>query len=323
MDERRMSRRSLLATGAIAGATALGVGGVASATANSEWVEVDSPTGNALYDTVFAAGESYAVGSGGNVLRRGSDGWTIVVADGVTGDNKTLHACDTTNDGKYLWMCGSSGRVGYYDLETGTMQGYTSPVNNGTTYNDVVAWGRSGKERVYLATSSGRVVVGTRDSSGAMQWHATDTGGGYTVNGIDFYERKKGHAVTNGEAVYATKDGGETWDHVGIEFAQVPLNDVVSRPDHVYVVGGSGQLYRGDRHCTRWTPFSPGSKELSAIVHNDDGEWLGCGGSGRALRKQWAGWGEYQTPVGLHLNGCTLGSPDVVVGDSGTILERK
>lgn len=322
MDERRISRRSFLATGALASATALGVGGASLAAAASDWVEVSSPTGQALYDADYAKDVAWAVGSSGNLLKRGSDGWTIVDGDGPTNNNKTLYACDATNDGKHLWLCGSSGRVAYYDIADDTMRDHTKPVNNGTTYTDVVAWGRAGKERVYLATSSGRVVVGTRDSSGDMQWTVTDTGSGYTVTGLDFHERKKGHAVTSGQDVYETTDGGDTWTKVGHDAAQVPFYDVVSQSDHVFVVGGNGQVFRRDCTCGVWTPFSAGSKDLSAMEYTDEG-YLGCGGSGRALKRTPSNWEEYKTPVGNHLNGCTLGKVDVIVGDSGVILERK
>lgn len=42
----------------------------------SKWKAVETPTGNTLYDVEHTTDDAYAVGGGGVVIRRTSDGWS-------------------------------------------------------------------------------------------------------------------------------------------------------------------------------------------------------------------------------------------------------
>lgn len=317
-----LTRRRLLGVLGGAGATALGAGAVSNAMANDGWSVVETPTGNALYDAAYAGSTPYAVGGSGVLLRRDGQSWTTVVSDG-TGRNKTLRACAVTTADDRLWFCGASGTLGYLDVASGTTTDLSKPVEEGNTFYDVAVEGAAGEERVYLATSGGDVVVG-HQNTGSWTWTEYDTGGGYTVTALDFHDARRGHAVTNGSAVYETTDGGQTWTRVGIEDAQVPLKAVVSQPNRVYVGGGSGRVYRLDCTCDLWTPFKPGSDTVSALERYG-GELLGAGGSGHLVERTETGYVMYESPTGNHLNGVALGrdgGPDVAVGDGGVLLER-
>ncbi|GGM73410.1 photosystem II stability/assembly factor-like uncharacterized protein [Halarchaeum rubridurum] len=315
-------RRVLGALGGV-GAAALGVAATTGASADDEWNAVGSPTGNAINDVTHTSGMAHAVGSSGLVLRRVAGEWSIHTDEGA-GRSKTLEACDTTRGGDRLWFCGASGTVGALDVESGEVTSHSKPIEAGNGFTDVAVAGSVGGERVYLASSSGTVVVGHHGKKG-MTWTKRDTGASDTVTAVDFHTRERGHAVTNGSAVYRTTDGGATWEWVGIEDAQVPLKDVSSGARHVYVAGGAGRVFRLDCRCRRWTPFKAGSVTISAFERTAD-RLLGAGGSGNVVEPSDTGYTLYGTATGNHLNGVAIGEeyePDVVVGDSGAILERR
>lgn len=318
-----LTRRRVLGALGGAGAAALGVAATSGVSADDEWHAVGSPTGNALNDVTHTAGMAYAVGSSGLVLRRVAGEWTIHTDEGA-GRSKTLSACDATDGGGRLWFCGSSGTVGALDVESGEITSHAKPVGAGNGFTDIAVSGSVGGERVSLASSSGTVVIGHYGKKG-MSWTEHDTGSGYTVTGVDFHTRKRGHAVTNGSAVYRTTDAGATWERIGIEDAQVPLKAVVSGAQHVYAAGGSGRVFRLDCRCQRWTPFKSGSVTISSFEQTGD-RLLGAGGSGEVVERSDTGYTLYGTATGNHLNGVAIGEeyePDVVVGDGGAILERR
>ncbi|GAD53186.1 hypotheical protein [Halarchaeum acidiphilum MH1-52-1] len=322
MGQTILTRRRLLGALGGAGAAALGVAATTGASANDRWGAVVSPTGESLHDVSHTSGTAYAVGSSGRVLRRVAGEWSVSTEKGA-GRSKTLSACAPTDDGDRLWFCGASGTVGFLDVESGNVTSHAKPVGAGDGFTDIAVFGGVGAERVYLAASDGTVVIG-RHGSGKLQWETRDTGGGYTITGVDFHTRERGHAVTNGSAVYRTTDAGATWDRIGIADAQVPLKAVVSGAQHVYAAGGSGRVFRLDCTCGRWTPFKPGNETVSALVQRD-GRLLGAGGSGSVVERTDTGYTLYGTGTGNHLNGAAIGGdygPDIVVGDGGAILER-
>ncbi|GGL59691.1 WD40/YVTN/BNR-like repeat-containing protein [Halocalculus aciditolerans] len=325
MPETPLSRRRFLAGTATVGAATVGAA-AATAADSGGWASVSSPTGNALYDVVYADGRPWAVGSSGNLLERVDGSWRVA-SEHFAKKDKTLHAAATTDDETRVWAAGASGMVGSYDVDTGESVSEKKPVGNGNTFTDVVVVGDAGSERVFLAGPSGRVVVGEHDAAGELTWSLYRTGGGYAVNGLDFRSRDVGYAVTDGSTVFKTTDGGQSWKAIGIPNAQVPLFDVVARDESVYVSAGSGRFYRLDCACNLWTPFKTGSEQVSALTYRGD-RFLGVGGSGRAYRKTNTGWTSVETPTGNRLNGVVPGErddparPSVAVGDSGTILEQ-
>ncbi|GAA0659126.1 WD40/YVTN/BNR-like repeat-containing protein [Salarchaeum japonicum] len=311
------SRRNVLAGMATAGVAAAGIGALSET--GSAWSSVSSPTGSSLHDAAYTSAGAYAVGGSGTVLRRDGGEWSVARSDGA-GRGKSLYACAASDDGDRLWVAGSSGSVGALDVASGAMTDFSKPVNQGDSFRDVAVAGSAGDERVYLAKTSG-TVVGGEASGESASWTATDTGSGYAVTGVDVRSRDAGHVVTSGSSVYETTDGGATWRTVGLEKAAVPLYDVVSGREETFVAGANGQVFRLDCDCMRWTPESAGSKEVSAFERAGD-EFLGAGGAGTLVERADAGWTQYGSETGNHLNGVALGSPTVVVGDSGTILER-
>lgn len=317
-----LTRRRMLGALGGAGAAALGGFAVTNATANSDWTVVGSPTGNSIYDVAYAGSKPYAVGSSGSMFARSNGSWSTVTSS-AGGRNKDLKACAATDDGERVWYCGTSGTVGYLDRTTGGTVDHSNPVGDGNTFYDVAVSGSAGNSYVFLTSSSGTVVVGNHESQ-SVSWASYDTGSGSTVTATDFYDKSNGYAVTNASTVYRTSNGGQYWKRVGIPNSQVPLKAVVAGPNHVYVGGGSGRLYRLDCTCSLWTPFKPGAATVSALDRYEK-SMLGAGSSGHVVERTHSGYRMYGTPTGNHLYGVAVGrggGPDVAVGDSGTIVER-
>ncbi|MFB6221114.1 MAG: hypothetical protein ABEH90_06710 [Halolamina sp.] len=292
----------------------------------SGWSEVSSPTAKTLYEVVRTDNGPYAVGGSGTVIHRTSSGWEMPISDGPSGNNKTLLGAAVTDDGARLWMAGKSGVLGEYDVTTGTLTDWSQPNGTSNVFYDVEVTGSVDNERVHLTMGSGMTLYGKRQSNGEFAWETKDTGGSYTITAVDFHTKSDGRVVSDGGNVYetqSTSDGGWKWVEIGIEEAVNPLFDIVSEPNHAYIGGDNGQIWRGDYDCALWTPHSAGSKGVQALVRRN-GVFLGAGDSGRVFEREGSfnRWVANETPVGAALLGCALGDPDIGVGKSGTIIER-
>jgi photosystem II stability/assembly factor-like uncharacterized protein len=157
-------------------------------------------------------------------------------------------------------------------------------------------------------------------------------GSGSTIPAMDFRESDItiGHAIDTSSNAFETKDSGDNWSDVGIPDSQVNLFDVISYENadgnkRVYVSAGGGKVYRLDCECDNWTPTDLGSESLYGITR-DGSDKLVCGGSGVIHEVTGSdGWSALESPVTSSLREAVYGgsnSPDVIVGASGTILER-
>ncbi|MFB6128088.1 MAG: WD40/YVTN/BNR-like repeat-containing protein [Halolamina sp.] len=316
-----LSRRSLLTgVGSVAAASVAGT--LLDATrATDGWSAVPSPTEKTLYDVAAASDATHAAGASGVVIRRGSDGWTVVLADGPSGNSETLEGVDATDDGLRLWIVGASGRLGSYAVTDDTVRDRSAPGGFGGDLHDVAVVGPVGSERVYAAAGSGTLLVGTRATDGTFDWSVVDTDGTNAVTAVDFRTAEADHAVTTGPGVFGTTDGGATWTAVTPADAAGRFFAVTSGSEVLRVGVDDGRIWRRDCECALWTPLRAGSKAVRAVAERD-GRLLGAGEGGRVFERRRDGWTAVDTPVGNVLLGALPGSTDVAVGNSGTILER-
>jgi hypothetical protein len=300
--------------GALAAETATG-------TTTSDWVAVESPTGNGLYDVEYTANGAYAVGGGGVVLERTGTGWRKVLDGGPTGNGNSLYGSDVTDDGKRLWFVGSSGAIGEYDAETGTLQDHSAPMDVTNNFNDVAMTGAAGEANVYVAGDSGKIYYSFENGEEGT-WDYVTPGSGSNINAIDFHADRSGHAVDGNQTVFATDDG-RTWDKLGIENANHNFYGVDSdAPDDVWVSGGGGTVYHWDG--AEWVRTDLGDADLRDVEVTDaDDDGLTVGGGGAVFDKSGNDWHQDATPTGANLKAVARGSPDIAVGASGTILERR
>ncbi|UPW01327.1 twin-arginine translocation signal domain-containing protein [Halorussus gelatinilyticus] len=318
MTERNTTRRRFLKASAATVATAA-VPATATA-AESQWTVAETPTGNTLYDVEYAADGAYAVGAGGVALKRTAKGWTKIFDGGVTGNGNSLYGADVTDDGKRLWFVGSSGAVGAYDVETGTLYNHSKPVGSTNNFNDVSVMGQAGEANVYVAGDSGKIYY-SFENGASQTWDYVTPGSGASLSAIDFHDAKSGHVVDTNQKVFQTTDGVSYTD-IGITDANVNFYGVDSdATDDVRVSGGGGTVFHWDG--ANWTPTDLGDAGLKDIeVTTDDSEGLTVGGGGKVFDKTGLKWAQDATPTGQNLKAVVRGDVDVAFGAGGTVVEK-
>ncbi|MWG34412.1 twin-arginine translocation signal domain-containing protein [Halomarina oriensis] len=287
------------------------------------WTEVTSPTGNGLNGAAIGADGPYAVSGGGEVLARRDSGWTVVTTFPGGGNTFALTCADASSDGGNVWFAGASGAVGRYDTSTGTISDYSAPKGKTSTWESVAVAGPAGAETLYLANGSGEVLKGT-NSAGVVTWSDVQKpGGGSSIKGGTALDASTAYFVDTNAKVYETTDGGESWSTVGIPGGTVGLYGVgAGSTEDISVAGGDGSILRYNGAV--WTRLDVADGGFTALVRDRENA-LAVGGSGRVYRRTWDGWEREETPAAVTLGGVALGGefPDVTVGSSGTIFERR
>ncbi|GAB7093800.1 hypothetical protein JCM30237_09520 [Halolamina litorea] len=342
MSEKPFSRRSFVKTvGAAVSVAAGGAFAVDRASAASEWQSVESPTSKTLYGVSNTTRGPHAVGSTGDIVARRSNGnWEKVVDVGPAARSNSLRTMAVTDDYKRIWFAGGSGALGCYDVEEGLKYNYSAPNGMTSTWEGISVTGDQGSERVQVFNGSGEVIIGTYDDQNCMVFGSPNKpGGGSRVPAVDFREKATsvGHAVDTSSQVYESRDGGETWENVGIPNSQVGHYDVISYIDSndqefVYVASDGGYLYRMNCDCNTWTPIGLGTKRLSCVTHDMNDNLLVSGSSSTIYEKlDDQEWNSVESPVQADFYEAAYGrttypdgteTPDVIVGSSGTIIER-
>jgi len=284
------------------------------------WTTAETPTGNTLYDVEYARTGGYAVGGGGVVIERTTEGWRKVIDGGPTGNGNDLYGSDVTDDGKRLWFVGSSGAIGEYDVETGDLQNRSAPMNVTNNFNDVAVTGPAGDANVYVAGDSGKMYYSFENGKEGT-WEDVTPGSGSNINAVDFYDDRSGHIVDGNKTVFATDDGA-TWGKIGIADANVNFYGVDSdAAADAWVSGGGGMVFHWDG--AEWTPADTGDASLRDIeVTEDDTDGLTVGGGGTVYDLGVDGWTAETTPTGENLRGVVRGDPDIAVGTAGIVIER-
>jgi hypothetical protein len=321
-------RRFLKLTGV--GVAGPGLTGVPLPTAGerqTDWTTVESPTEKTLYDVVMSSEGPYAVGGGGDVLARRADGWERVLEKGPTTESNPLRGADVTDDGRNVWFAGGSGVVAHYDVVDEQLVDYSAPKGKTSSWLDVAVTGQAGAERVYLVNGSGEFLPGRKTDAGEMNWgDITKPGGGSSAPGVDFYTDTAGVVCDTNAKVYRTRDAGGSFSTIGIEGGSVNLYDVASlRESEVNVAGGSGWIFYSVED-EGFSAVDVGSNAVRSIERDGATGWA-AGASGLVYEREGVGeWTQVETPTSNTLHGVAIGASDsdrdVVVGSSGTILER-
>lgn len=288
-----------------------------------QWQTISSPTAKTLHAVVASAGGPVAVGASGRVLARRSEGWTTVVKHGPTAEGNTLRGAAVTSDRRNVWFAGGSGVLGQYDTKVNQLTDYSAPNGKTSTWEDTAVTGKAGSETVHLINGSGEYLRGHKTPKGGMSWEgARKPGGGSSMKAIAFVGPSLGHICDTNAKVYATTNGGKSWQTIGIEGGSVGLYDIsaVGR-DGVNAAGGDGSIFRYNGAV--WTKLSAGSNALAAIDRQGS-DGLAGGGSGAVFDRVAGHWQSEQPPTNAGLRGIAIGSatPAVAVGSGGTILER-
>lgn len=307
----------------VAGVGTLALGGCTNDDgSDGEWIAVESPTEMTLYDVVMTQRGPYAVGEGGRVVARRSDGWRVVVDAGPSGAQNAVRDAAVTDNGRHLWVAGDSGVVGVYDVDARSMTDYSAPGGKTSTWEATAVVGLADSELVYLANGSGEVVRATH-VDGQVEWSdPVKPGGGSSVTSVEFTGRGFGFVTDTASNVFQTVDGGRTWRRIGIRRGSVDFHDIAPlRSNEIDVVGDSGLIF-GYNGFT-WTRSRAGENALLTI-ERERHRGLVSGESGGVFRLTPDGWVRERTSNEESLHGVCLGTtehPAIAVGESGTVVE--
>jgi photosystem II stability/assembly factor-like uncharacterized protein len=312
----RLTRRSALK---LAGASLAATAVPATVSASEDgWTDVKTPVDSTLHDVGYTATNPHAVASGGLVIERAANGWTVVLQGGPTGNGNDLYGLDTTDDGERLWVVGASGAIGEYDVTTGNLIDRSAPNDYTSNFNAVAVTGPAGEADVYVADDSGSIHY-SFDNGAEGTWNYEVPGSGSGLNAIEFHDTRSGHVIDTNGKVFATDDG-VTWNPIGIEDADVTYYGLDSdAEDDVRVSGGNATVFTYDG--SQWLSESLGNADLFD-VETDGGEGYAVGSGGAVFELEGGTWTRNGTPTGENLSAVARGSVDIAVGSSGEVIER-
>ncbi|SER68711.1 WD40/YVTN/BNR-like repeat-containing protein [Natrinema salaciae] len=321
-DRYRSSRRAVLASvgGAVGSLALAGCAG-----RDSEWVAADVPTDATLYDVVPTADGAYAVGEGGVVLAREGDEWVVRLENGLSAAGDGLRSAAVTSNGRALWVAGDSGALGLYDVVADRVVDFSAPKEKTTSWTAIAAAGLAGDERLTAINSSGELLRGRRDGP-TVEWSdVIEPGSGSSVTGIDLTPLAYGYVVDTDGGVFESRDGGVSWSRIGIAGAGVNFAAVAATDSgHVSVAGGNGVVYT--YNGVDWSRTTLGEQPIAALERSRDTA-LAVSAAGAIYERDFDGWSELvDLRPGNELRAVALGtarSPQLVVGDSGTVFERR
>ncbi|UHQ98641.1 hypothetical protein HYG81_21960 (plasmid) [Natrinema zhouii] len=322
MTGRRCSRRAVLAAvGTAAGSLSL----AGCVDTDSEWIAADVPTDAALYDVVQTATGAYAVGEDGVVLARDGSDWTVRLERGLSDAGDGLRSAAVTSNGQALWVAGDSGALGLYDVVADRVVDYSAPKEKTTSWTAIAAAGLAGDERLTAINSSGELLRGRRDGTEIVWGDVSEPGSGSSVTDIDLTPLAYGYVVDTDGGVFESRDGGVSWSHIGLEGAGVDFAAVAATDSgHVSVAGGNGIVYT--YNGVDWSRTTLGEQPIVTLARNRDTA-LAVSSAGVIYERSFDGWTELaRLHPGNELRSVALGtvrSPQLVVGESGTVFERR
>ncbi|WP_222919791.1 hypothetical protein [Natrinema sp. SYSU A 869] len=321
-DGRHTSRRAFLAmVGTAAGSLSL----AGCIDADSEWVPADVPTDATLYDVVTTADGAYAVGENGTVLARDGDEWTVRLEHGLGGRGDGLRSTAVTSNGRAMWVAGDSGALGLYDVVADRAVDFSAPKEKTTSWTAIAAAGLAGDERLTAINSSGELLRGRRDGADVAWGDVTKPGSGSSVTDIDLTPLGYGYVVDTDSGVFESRDGGVSWTRIGLEGAGIDFATVAATDSgHVSVAGGNGVVYA--YNGVNWSRTTLGEQPIAALARDRDTA-LAVSSAGVIYERGFDGWTEpVALEAGNELLAVALGtarSPQLVVGESGTVFERR
>jgi hypothetical protein len=284
------------------------------------WTATSTPLEGTVYDVTGAANGPCAVGEGGTVVGRASDGtWGVVVPDGPAARGETLPAVTATDDGRRVWFAGSGGAVGYYDLSNGTRVDHSGPDGMDVTFHALAVVGARGSEKLLLADGNGVVLPGTV-AGDELDWdRRTTPADGTAITALAADGDGIGYGVDGNANVWMTTPDG--WERIGLTDVDHSLYAATAGESTLVVGGGNGRLYERTE-ADQWVPYSVGDDAVECLDLTGR-ERLAGGESG--LLRVWDGerWHETDWNGTETIHGVLAGSPHIAVGQNGLVLEGR
>lgn len=315
----RWSRRAVLAAVGSAAASLAGCGG-----ADGKWRAVDVPTDATLYDVATTATGAFAVGEGGIVIGR-DDGWHARLENGFHDAGEDFRSAAVTSNGRVLWVAGDSGSLGLYDVVSERARDVSEPNGMTSSWTALAVSGLAGDERIRALNGSGELLRGRRDGAEFRWADAIEPGTGSGVTDIDLTSLSDGYLVDSTGDVYESRDEGRSWSRIGVDDVAVDFEAVTAIDNgHVSAVGSDGAIY--SYNGVDWTRTELDEAPITAVAR-ERYDALAVASSGAVYERDFDGWSEQtRLDVDEELLAVALGTartPQLVVGESGTVFERE
>lgn len=327
-----MSRRSVLAATAVGGpGLGIGLGEVDArqklSSTTTGFSSTSSGTSANLNAVVRTMVGPLAVGSGGEVLQRTTNGWKTVLDSGIRELGKTLKDASVTRDGKVVFVCGGSGSVGAIDLATGQTYNFSEPMGMTSTFTAVDVSGDRDAVDIGLADSNGTYLYGEGAPTCSIRWGRKQMpNGSNALNGVDLKQDGSGALVGASGNIFNARGEGRAMVGDGISNFSGTLNDVIDDSSmNTVSVGNSGIVARKDGGS--WSTTTVASSALNAVSRDADGsELVTVGGSGEVYAYDGSNWTKKDLDTSTQFRGVSVTDstkkPDTIVGKSGTVYER-
>ena len=289
-----------------------------------EWRHADAPTDATLLDAAVAERSSaVAVGEGGVVAGTDGEEWSLLLEDGPAAQGQTLHGVDVTEDGEAAWVAGDGGAVGRLELDTGRHTDYSAPDDRTDNLAGIAVAGAAGDETVLAINGSGEVLRG-RYRDGDCSWDEPATpGSGSSLSGI-VLDGEVGYCCDTNDGVFATDDGGERFESIGIDGADgTPAGLAAGEDGTCHLCTDAGVVHRYDG--SRWTPERVCDEGLAGIARVGD-RLAVCTADGAIHERDGPtdDWERADADATAGLEAIALGDDlGVAVGSEGTVIERR
>jgi hypothetical protein len=295
----------------------------------ADWVASETPFEVDLYDGALTPEGAYAVGEGGTIVADRGNGWHVAVEGAPATEANQVRAMDATSDGERLWMVGADGQLACYDVSERELFEYAYPDEMPSVWDGIAISGDAGEEKGIAADGRGGILPFSVDE------HDVDWGKVGTPNEDERIDALAAspdgiaYAIDTGDEAYKTtiKDG---WSEAGVVSPDTEFLDLDAwENERVYVSADDGCLYRYENDGDDWIPLgvTDGGAVRAIDLHDqgDDNAQMCalCDDGALYERTGPERWERTPLPTDARLFDVSLGSPDLVVGENGTVLERE
>lgn len=294
-----------------------------------EWEVIETPFEIDLYDAEQTPKGSYAVGEGGTIVADNGDGWEVVFDGGPSTTDRQVRAMDSTADGGRLWMVGAEGGLACYDVEDEKQFEYSYPVEMTSTWEGIAVAGDMGEEKGIAADGRGGILPFTLDGHDVDWGKLAAPDAEETIDALAASPDGVAYAIDSASTAYKTtiKDG---WSAAGVVDPVTTFHDLDAwENERVYAAADNGCIYRYENEADEWAPLGVVKNvPINSMALHDEGNGnaqMAAVGDDNYLYERTGpeSWERTKLPTEATLFDLSLGSPDLIVGTGGTVLERE
>ena len=244
-------------------------------------------------------------------------------------DENQVRAMDTTSDGERLWMVGADGQLACYDVIERELFEYAYPEEMPSVWDGIAISGDAGGEKGIAADGRGGILPFSVDEHDVDWGKVASPNENERIDALAASPDGIAYAIDSGDVAYKTtiKDG---WSEAGVVSPDTAFLDLDTwENERVYVSADDGCCYRYENDSDEWVPLcvTEGIPIRSIDLHDqgdDDAQMCALGDDGALYERTGSErWERTPLPTDARLFDLSPGSPDLIVGENGTVLERE